>query len=112
VVTLTRCANCSGCSRRHPPTANASCAYREIERTIRAWGGGFGQVRIGVVRTNERVLPFWSALGFVPTGEVKPYRYASLESETIALVKRSTGFDAAPSPMKRHRRASAAALLI
>lgn len=62
-------------------------AYGAIEDCIRSWGDGCAQVRIGVVRTNERVLPFWSRLGFVPTGEVKPYRYASVVSETIVLKK-------------------------
>lgn len=62
-------------------------AYRRIEQTIRSWGDAFSCVRIGVVRTNDRVLPFWTTLGFVTTGEVKPYRYANLDSETIVLVK-------------------------
>ena len=44
-------------------------------------------MRIGVVRSNDIVLPFWSRLGFVETGEIKPYRYANLESETVVMEK-------------------------
>jgi hypothetical protein len=44
-------------------------------------------MRIGVVRVNEDVLPFWTRLGFRATGEVKPYRYGSVVSETLVLEK-------------------------
>ena len=64
-----------------------SAAYLAIERHIRSCGDGCTQVRIGVVRTNAQVLPFWTKLGFAPTGEVRPYRYANVVSETIILVK-------------------------
>ena len=64
-----------------------SAAYRAIEDFIRQWGARCQRVRIGVVRTNDDVLPFWTKLGFKPTGEVKPYRYASVSSETLVLVK-------------------------
>lgn len=62
-------------------------AYRLVEEVVRGWGT-CQRVRIGVVRTNARVLPFWTGLGFEPTGEVKPYRYATVESETVILEKR------------------------
>jgi len=64
-----------------------SAAYQAIEAYARAWGPDVTRMRIGVVRTNERVLPFWRKLGFAPTGEAKPYRYANVASETIVLVK-------------------------
>ena len=50
-----------------------------------SWGAK--RVRIGVVRTNEDVLPFWTGLGFTPTGEVKPYRYGPVVSEVLILEK-------------------------
>jgi GNAT superfamily N-acetyltransferase len=65
---------------------HGTAAYHAVEDTIRRWGT-CTEVRIGVVRTNAGVLPFWSRLGFVPTGEVKPYRYANVVSETVILVK-------------------------
>jgi GNAT superfamily N-acetyltransferase len=62
-------------------------AYRAIEDYIRHWGPDWKRVRIGVVRTNEEVLPFWTKLGFLRTGEVKPYRYSNISSETLVLSK-------------------------
>ena len=41
----------------------------------------------GVVRTNELAIPFWTQLGFVATGEVRPYRYASVTSEVLVFEK-------------------------
>ncbi len=63
-----------------------TAAYRLLENDIYAWAG-IARVRIGVVRTNDQVLPFWKKLGFVETGEVKPYRYDKLVSETLILEK-------------------------
>ena len=60
-------------------------AYRAIQKEIQGWGAK--RVRIGVVRTNEDVLPFWQKLGFAPTGEVKPYRYGPVVSEVLILEK-------------------------
>lgn len=63
-----------------------AAAYRLLEDKFRAWPR-MTRVRIGVVRTNEQVLPFWRKLGFVETGEVKLYQYDKLVSETIILEK-------------------------
>lgn len=54
--------------------------------TARAWEG-LNRWRISVVRTNDHVLSFWSRMGYVETGELKPYRYGSLESEAIILTR-------------------------
>jgi RimJ/RimL family protein N-acetyltransferase len=62
-------------------------ACRQIEREIRGWGT-CSRIRLGIVGTNYHVLPFWRRLGFVKTGETKPYRYANVLSETIVLEKR------------------------
>ncbi len=61
-------------------------AYRQIENVVRSWHE-FSMMRIGVVRANAQVLPFWSRLGFAPTGEVKPYRAGNVVSEVIVLTK-------------------------
>ena len=64
-----------------------AAAYRIIESYARDWPGCL-RLRLGVVRTNARVLPFWHAMGFVETGELKPYRYNRIESEVVILAKR------------------------
>jgi RimJ/RimL family protein N-acetyltransferase len=61
-------------------------SYHLVENYIRAWGT-CTKVRIGVVGTNKAVLRFWNKLGFMPTGEVKPYRYGSVVSKVFVLVK-------------------------
>ena len=43
--------------------------------------------RLGAMRTNERVLPFWKKQRFSPTGEVRSYRYGAVISESIILTK-------------------------
>ena len=63
-----------------------SAAYRAIEDVIRAWGT-CAKIRLGVVRTNAGVLPFWKRLGFTQTGETKPYSYGSIVSELVILTK-------------------------
>jgi hypothetical protein len=65
---------CADIIRAHPKN---ECAWPGIQ-----------SVRLSVIRTNEQVLPFWKKMGFVETGEVKPYRYAQLTSEVIILEKR------------------------
>lgn len=64
-------------------------AYRLVEEYIRTWGT-CSAMSAAVVRTNEAVLPFWQKVGFVPTGEVKPYRYSTVVSEVVILAKRLT----------------------
>jgi GNAT superfamily N-acetyltransferase len=50
-----------------------------LERVRRETGAE--RVRLGIVERNaEQAEPFWRALGYVPTGEVKPYQYDNLES--------------------------------
>jgi RimJ/RimL family protein N-acetyltransferase len=45
------------------------------------------RVRIGVVRTNDGVLGFWHRMGFLETGETRPYVHGLLESEVVVLGK-------------------------
>ncbi|HEX4584898.1 MAG TPA: GNAT family N-acetyltransferase [Burkholderiaceae bacterium] len=61
-------------------------AYREIEARVLAWEP-CDRIRIAVVGTNASVIPFWQRLGFVPTGQTRPYRYGSVVSEAIYLEK-------------------------
>jgi ribosomal protein S18 acetylase RimI-like enzyme len=61
-------------------------AYRATEATVRAWGT-CTKIRLGVVRTNAAVLPFWIRLGFTETGESKPYSCGPVLSEIVILTK-------------------------
>ena len=77
-------------------------AYGAIEDCVRAWNT-CTRIRIGVVGTNANVLGFWTRQGFQPTGDIKPYRYASVISETIILIKTLS----LPVPAKPHHGLSA-----
>jgi len=72
-------------AEQHQRTGLGRAAYHALQKEIQAWGAK--RVRIGVVRTNDDVLPFWRKLGFAPTGEVKPYRYGPVVSEVLILEK-------------------------
>jgi ribosomal protein S18 acetylase RimI-like enzyme len=69
-----------------------AAALRLVEEEVLRWGT-CTTIRLGVVATNAQALPFWQRQGFVETGEVKPYRYGSVESEVVVLAKR---LDAVP----------------
>lgn len=46
-------------------------------------------LRLGIVETNAAVAePFWSALGYSPTGEHKPYQYDKLTSTVVLWERR------------------------
>ncbi len=94
---------CIDCIRGYPETGTAHiglllvaesfegrgigrAAYAELEGLIAGWG--CSRVRLGVVRTDDRVFAFWKRLGFVPTGEIKPHRYAAVVSELVVFHKR------------------------
>jgi RimJ/RimL family protein N-acetyltransferase len=62
-------------------------AFRLVEDSARDWGC-CDRIRIGVVRANERVMPFWIRHGFCPTGQTRPWREGSVRSEVVFLEKR------------------------
>jgi RimJ/RimL family protein N-acetyltransferase len=62
-------------------------AYRLVEEHIVHWGS-CAEVVLGIVRTNAQALGFWTKLGFVLAGTVKPYSNGAVSSELILLVKR------------------------
>jgi ribosomal protein S18 acetylase RimI-like enzyme len=76
-------------SERRQGRGLGSRAYAEVERRVRAWGG-FARLRLSVARTNLQVLPFWHKLGFRETGEVKPFRAGTVESEGLLMEKHLT----------------------
>jgi len=61
-------------------------SFVELESVVARWSG-CDRIRLSVIRTNDRVIPFWQKLGFAPTGETRPYRYGSVVSESILLEK-------------------------
>src|SRR5207245_10999469 len=77
-------------SERYRREGIGSRAYALLERYILDWRA-CRRVRIGVVRSNAEVIPFWTRLGFEPTGEVKPYRYGPVASEIVVFQKSLPG---------------------
>jgi hypothetical protein len=63
------------------------------------------RLRLSVVRTNDQVLGFWRRMGFPETGEVRPWRYDTLESESILVDKRLPPLDEGQPPARRRSRA-------
>ena len=49
---------------------------------------GCVRVRLGVVRSNVGALAFWKAMGYIETGEVKPWHDGAVTSEVVAFEKR------------------------
>lgn len=73
-------------AEQHEGKGIGSAAFRELERLALSWRT-CSCLRLGIARTNERAFRFWSKFGFAPTGEVKPYRYGAVVSETVLFAK-------------------------
>src|SRR6478735_1990180 len=67
-------------------TGVGSAAFAALLDLARTWPDA-DRLRIGVLTTNTDAMPFWESLGFVATGEVKPYRSGTFESE-VAIYER------------------------
>ncbi len=74
-------------SQRYQRQGIGRRAFELLEEFARGWGT-CDRIRLAVIRTNEVVIPFWRRLGFEATGEVRPYRYGSVASESILMEKR------------------------
>jgi RimJ/RimL family protein N-acetyltransferase len=59
-------------------------AYMLVEQFVRTWPE-VERVRIGVIETNAKVLPYWQQMGFKPTGETRPYAAGAVVSRVILL---------------------------
>ncbi len=77
-------------SESHHGRGLGQSAYQAVEAETHRWPG-IRTLRLAVVATNAEVLPFWRRMGFAETGEVRPYRYDKLTSESIILAKRLPG---------------------
>lgn len=64
-----------------------SATLELVEDYVRGWPE-CKRLGLAVVRTNEEVIPFFLRHGFEPTGEIRPYRYSNVESESILFEKR------------------------
>jgi GNAT superfamily N-acetyltransferase len=62
------------------------CTYHLVEAKVRRWPE-IDMLRTSVVRSNAAVLPFWRRMGFAETGEVQPYVYGEITSESVILAK-------------------------
>ena len=71
-------------AHRNRGLGSAACAARE--RIVSGWPG-CATVRLGVLRDNRRAHAFWTRLGFVASGEAKPYRCGPVRTETVLYVK-------------------------
>lgn len=69
---------------RHQGKGLGESAYKLVEQLVRTWPE-VRIVRIGVVETNAKVLPYWQRMGFRITGETKPYAAGSVASRVVVL---------------------------
>jgi RimJ/RimL family protein N-acetyltransferase len=60
-------------------------AHKKLEAIIKEWGNS-EKIRIGVLITNQEILPFWNKMGY--TEKVRsPYKHGDIETELITLEK-------------------------
>ena len=77
-------------SESHHGRGIGRAAYAQLEALVCTWPLA-RSIRIGVVGSNARVLPFWQGLGFSPTGTVKPYLKGSVISTVVVLERALEG---------------------
>jgi RimJ/RimL family protein N-acetyltransferase len=73
--------------RAHQGQGIGAAACRALERDLLPRWPWARRLRLGVVGANHQTLGFWRRLGFTETGEVRPWRYDKLESESILMDK-------------------------
>lgn len=64
-------------------------AYFNLEEYLRSFPS-ISKIRLAVVITNNKVLKYWEKMGFLLTGEVKPYFNKSIHSEALIMEKELT----------------------
>jgi uncharacterized protein len=60
--------------------------YQLVETKVQGWPE-IDMLRISMMGCNDAVLSFWRHMGFTETGEVAPYVYDKIDSESVVLVK-------------------------
>ena len=73
--------------RAHQGRGVGTAAFQALERDLLPRWPWARRLRLSVVGTNDQTLGFWRRLGFTETGEVRPWRYDKLESESILMDK-------------------------
>ena len=61
-------------------------AFAQVEAFVIGWRT-CTQLRLGVLADHRRAHRFWTALGFLPTGERKPYRYGPIATDVVVYAK-------------------------
>ncbi len=59
--------------------------YNKLEEIIKDWGN-FDKIRIGVLVSNDDVLPFWEKMGYTEVSR-SPYKHGSIDTVVITLEK-------------------------
>jgi RimJ/RimL family protein N-acetyltransferase len=73
-------------SEKHQRKGLGTRAYRNLEEMICGWGN-ISKIRLGVLATNDIVLPFWEKMGYIERGGRKPYKNKNIKTKVIILEK-------------------------
>jgi RimJ/RimL family protein N-acetyltransferase len=57
--------------------------FRKLCEVASSWQG-CNRLRLGVLESNERAMRFWARLGFVATGDVKPFHAGRVQTRSFA----------------------------
>jgi RimJ/RimL family protein N-acetyltransferase len=60
-------------------------AYNKLEEIIKTWKN-INRIRIGVLVSNKKVLPFWKKVGYTEKRR-SPYKHGDIDTEVITLEK-------------------------
>jgi GNAT superfamily N-acetyltransferase len=71
----------------HQHGGYGSKAYMKLEEYIKSWGT-CNRILLGVLQSNDIVIPFWKKMGYVETGKRFPYKDGDFESEIIQFEKK------------------------
>ncbi len=72
-------------SEKHQRKGSGMQVHNKLEEIIKDWGN-FEKIRIGVLVSNQEVLPFWDKMGYTEVSR-KPYKHGDIETELITLEK-------------------------
>jgi len=71
----------------HEGNGYGAQAFEMVIEVIADWSTCTA-LRLGVLKTNEKAIRFWSKLGFAPTGESKPYQSRGVRTEVLLYERR------------------------
>ncbi|MBU1627515.1 GNAT family N-acetyltransferase [bacterium] len=73
-------------SEKYQKMGLGSISYKNVEEYVREWKG-CKKIRIGILLTNNVVIPFWEKMGYLDTGKRIPYEYGNVKSEVLLFEK-------------------------